>query len=219
MHAMMQFWDFFVARARIFISVKSKQNKLWRGVVFNQSKSQKLKLLQFKMAEESPDQPIVIEEDELKDILAGQLVAQTEQFEIIITGSQDDESEASFGFDIQKFVQEECDRLNSEETSKENAKLLNVSTNKLAFVAIQENIEENADEGQLGDDEDDEDYKPSTSKKQKKSTKSKLSDKLKGAKASANAAKNRILKNSLLAKIKSVIPGMSPKIEGAAVSL
>ena len=170
------------------------------------------------MAEESPAQPIVLEEDELKDILAGQLVAQTDQFEIIITGSQDDVSEASFGFDIQKFVQEECDRLNSEETSKENAELLNVSTNKLAFVAIQENIEENADEGQLGDDEDDEDYKPSTSKKQKKSTKSKLSDKLKGAKASANAAKNRILKNSLLAKIKSVIPGMSPKIEGAAVS-
>ena len=172
------------------------------------------------MAEESPAQPIVLEEDELKDILAGQLVAQTDQFEIIIPGSpsKDDESEASFGFDIQKFVQEECDRLNSEETSKENAELLNVSTNRLAFVAIQENIEENADEGQLGDDEDDEDCKPSTSKKQKKSTKSKFSEKLKGAKASANAAKNRILKNSLLAKIKSVIPGMSPKIEGAAVS-
>ena len=175
------------------------------------------------MAEESAAQPIVVEEDELKDILVNQLVDQTEQYEIIIPGlTENAESEASFGFDIQKFVQEECDRLNSEEKSEENDELLNISTNELAFVAIvdnsvQENIEETADAGQLGDDED-EDYKPSTSKKQKKSTKSKLSEKLKGAKASANAAKNRILKNSLLAKIKSVIPGMSPKIEGAAVS-
>ena len=175
------------------------------------------------MAEESAAQPIVVEEEELKDILAGQLVCQTEQFEIIVPEiTENAESEASFGFDIQKFVQEECDRLNSGEKSKENDELLNVSSNEFAFVEIedksaQENIEENADAGQLGDDED-EDYKPSTSKKQKKSTKSKLSEKLKGAKASANSAKNRILKNTLLAKIKSVIPGMSPKIEGAAVS-